>query len=203
MKFCTNHSNFKVLRNNENRGPAFSRNKGLREAKGDFIAFVDIDDVWDQNKLKTQINFMIENDFNFSCTAFCIKRGNIIIPEINSREISIESLSKFTFNIACSSVIVEKIDTLRFKENLKNAEDYQLWSQLLLNPRIKPGYLENPQLLTYTLASGSQSSNKLKQLKGVFNANRTLYSFNKSILLTFYYIMNSLKRKFNYLKNSG
>ncbi|MFT5213709.1 MAG: glycosyltransferase involved in cell wall biosynthesis [Patiriisocius sp.] len=47
-----NHNNIKILRNKENRGPAFSRNRGLKNAKGQYISFLDADDLWTKDRLK-------------------------------------------------------------------------------------------------------------------------------------------------------
>src|SRR5437879_5335794 len=44
----------KAIRHARNEGVAKSRNDGLRVAKGEFIAFCDADDIWDQGKLKFQ-----------------------------------------------------------------------------------------------------------------------------------------------------
>ena len=52
--------------NARNSGAAVSRNVALREAKGQWIAFLDSDDLWEPTKLEKQIKFMEENDYAFS-----------------------------------------------------------------------------------------------------------------------------------------
>lgn len=44
-----------------NRGPAASRNKGIKAASGNVIAFLDVDDLWSRNKLTIQINYLRAN----------------------------------------------------------------------------------------------------------------------------------------------
>ena len=46
LKEFVKNKKIKVLINNKNLGAGLSRNKGIRKAKGEFIAFLDIDDVW-------------------------------------------------------------------------------------------------------------------------------------------------------------
>ena len=53
---------FRVIRNNINRGVGYSRNVGLKKARGDFIAFLDSDDYWIKDKLKVQLSFLELND---------------------------------------------------------------------------------------------------------------------------------------------
>lgn len=56
----------KFLRNPKNSGAAITRNYGLREAKGRWIAFLDSDDLWLPEKLEKQLAFMVENGYAFS-----------------------------------------------------------------------------------------------------------------------------------------
>lgn len=56
----------RLFENNTNSGAAICRNNALREAKGQWIAFLDSDDLWEPYKLEKQINFMEKNNYEFS-----------------------------------------------------------------------------------------------------------------------------------------
>lgn len=47
----------------EHKNVASARNLGVRKASGEYLAFLDADDIWDTNKLETQINYMEENPY--------------------------------------------------------------------------------------------------------------------------------------------
>lgn len=61
-----NDERIKYLKNEKNCGAALTRNRGLREARGEWIAFLDSDDLWSSDKLEKQIEFMKKNDIYFS-----------------------------------------------------------------------------------------------------------------------------------------
>ncbi len=61
-----NDSRIKYLHNEKNCGAALTRNRALREARGEWIAFLDSDDLWAPEKLQRQIDFMKKNHYTFS-----------------------------------------------------------------------------------------------------------------------------------------
>lgn len=65
-----NDTRIKYFRNKKNVGAAFARNKAMREARGEWIAFLDSDDLWKPEKLKHQIDFMKKNGYTLSYTEY-------------------------------------------------------------------------------------------------------------------------------------
>ncbi len=58
QNLATNDKRIKVFKNVENLGAAVARNNSLAHAIGEYIAFIDSDDIWLPNKLESQLNFM-------------------------------------------------------------------------------------------------------------------------------------------------
>ena len=71
-KLIPKDKRIKILLNKKNLGVAKSRNIGIKKSKGKFIAFIDSDDLWKKDKLKTQLNFMSKNNLKFSHTSYDI-----------------------------------------------------------------------------------------------------------------------------------
>ena len=63
-------SRIRYYRNEKNVGAALTRNKALREARGEWIAFLDSDDLWAADKLEKQIAFMREGGYVLSYTEY-------------------------------------------------------------------------------------------------------------------------------------
>lgn len=60
----------KYFHNEKKSGAALTRNKAMREARGEWIAFLDSDDLWTPEKLEHQIEFMVKNGYSLSFTEY-------------------------------------------------------------------------------------------------------------------------------------
>ena len=67
----------KLIVNKRNKGAAFSRNRALIESKGEWIAFLDSDDIWEPKKLEEQIRFMLDLECWFSYTDYREFKDNV------------------------------------------------------------------------------------------------------------------------------
>ena len=98
-----------ILKNNINKGQAFSRNRGLKHSKSKFVTFLDSDDFWDKNKLKNQINFMLSNNYDFTYTDYKIIKNNqikkITVPDFYNYKKFIHNSSINT----CSMILKKKL----------------------------------------------------------------------------------------------
>lgn len=123
-------SRIRYFKNDKNSGAAVSRNKALREARGQWIAYLDSDDLWMPEKLEKQIHFMETNGYAFSYTNY-----EEIDVNGNKTGVSITGPKKITktgmFNYCwpgCLTVMFDanKIGLIQIKDIKKN-NDYAMW----------------------------------------------------------------------------
>ena len=125
----------KIIVNKKNLGVGRSRNIGIKMAKGNFIAFLDADDIWHKNKLKEQLIFMKKNKTDFSYTNYLIIDENEkYIKKINvPKMIKYEDLL-YSCNIGLSTVMISaKLKSQIIFPNIKTKEDFVLWLKLSKN----------------------------------------------------------------------
>ena len=198
-KIIRNFKYIKLLINHKNIGAGPSRNKALKIAKGNYIAFLDSDDIWDSIKLKEQINFMKKNNINFSQTSYKIidHKGKTIGYRKVKSKLSYESILK-SCDIGLSTVIIKKSFLKNNKfANLKTKEDYVLWLKLL---KTDPIYGINKPLTTWRKLDNSLSASITQKIADAFKVYHVYEKFSvfKSALLvlqlSFFYIMKNINK---------
>lgn len=122
-----------VLKNEKNMGPAYSRNRGWSIAKGNYVAFLDSDDIWFKDKLLYQSKIIERyNPVLLSCENIYSKD---YIDRVNDskeivKRVSInKQLLKNRFHT--SNVVVKKDLSIRFDESYRMSEDFMLWSRIV------------------------------------------------------------------------
>lgn len=158
----------KYYKLNCNSGPALARTEAIYHATGKYIAFLDSDDIWAQNKLERQINFMEKNNILFSCTAYaCMNEfgkslGYAMFPPIRTDYKKCIYLSNPIGNLTVmyNQEILGKFEV----PMIKKRNDFALWLQIL--KKAKYCYGLQDVLATYRLGrKGSVSHNKVKQVR--------------------------------------
>jgi len=136
----TKDSRIKLIESETNfGGPARPRNIGLDNAKGEYIAFLDADDVWLSEKLEKQVEFLEENkDVDICHTLAHVIDGNSVEKGLFNNQkvynklkyiISQRNILFYTNNININSVMMRVNTTLKFDEdkNLVALEDWKYW----------------------------------------------------------------------------
>lgn len=129
-----NDSRINILINKTNSGAAVSRNKALQASKGEWIAFLDSDDLWTPDKLEKQIKFMKDNNYEFSCTySSYIDENSIPIGKIDTAPKRINKYAMFAYNwIGCLTVMYHypTVGLIQIAD-IKKRNDYAMWLKVI------------------------------------------------------------------------
>lgn len=194
---CKDNASVKMIRLAENGGVSHARNTGIENSKGEYIAFIDSDDIWKADKLKLQMRFMIENSILFSFTSYEItyedsKKDNTYVqcPQVVNYQRLLYGNPIPCFTVICHRSLLKDYHFEKTKH-----EDYVLWLQLAKKYTL---YGFDCNLGIYRSHSQSISSNKMKAAGWVWDIyrNKEHLGFFKSCYCYFRYAVNGILKHY-------
>ena len=125
----------KLILLEKNIGPGLARNKGIEIAQGEYITFIDSDDIWTKNKIKDHLYFMKKNDLVFSHASYGYIDYNHNIStktyDVDCQYVTFKSLLKRN-QISCLTAIYnQKKIGKYFMSDDRRKQDYFLWLSIL------------------------------------------------------------------------
>ena len=160
----------RLIKKKKNEGAALTRNHGIREARGRYIAFLDADDVWFRKKLQVQMDFMEKTgaEFVFSAYEFgnenAVGTGKVVhVPQTLTYKEALSRTVIFTTTVLMDTEKISK--DLIYMPNVPS-EDSAAWWQILRNGHVARGIDE--VLAIYRRPAKSLSSNKLKAMQRIW-----------------------------------
>lgn len=199
-----NDRRIRYIKNEVNSGAAISRNRALMEAKGKWIAFLDSDDLWVQEKLEKQIHFMETNNYAFTYTDYMIQLNGEWLPYVYIGPNVINRTKMYNYCYFSTITVMyerEKIGLIQI-ENLRKNNDYAMWLQAIE----KSNCYRLPECMSYYIKhDGSVSSgSKVKLIKWHYILYKDGLHKNKaeSVLLTARNLFFGAIKKMKYRKKT-
>ena len=194
-EYSRNDNRIVLLKNSTNCGVSATRNNALKIAKGEYVAFLDSDDLWKKDKLDKQLEFMEKNGYVLTYTAY--QKVNTVTGELGRvikvpRKMTYRSIF-YNTAIACLTVMVNKEMVGDFEmPMIGHTEDQCTWQMILQKGYNAYGLNEN--LATYRVGTKSLTANKKNAIVGQWSTYRDYYKFNilKSAFYFLLYAINAV-----------
>ena len=176
--FTGRDSRITLIKNPVNKGPGYSRNMGIENARGTFIAFLDADDLWLPQKLETQLEFMRENNLEMTFSSYYLQKENQNYPFA-----IVEALPVLTYRKLLKSNYVGNLTGIYdvtktgkvFAPVIRKRQDWALWLTIL-KKWDKTRSIDQP-LAVYRVRKESLSQNKSSLISYNFRIYRDFLKF--------------------------
>lgn len=185
----------RVFKTSQNSGAAAARNMGIFNSNGKYIAFLDADDLWKPDKLKTQIEYMEINGYDFTFTDYdlLLQNGKIKKHKIKKQFVNFKDLLKRNY-VGCLTAVynADNLGKNYMPLDCEKREDHGAW--LDITKKGINAYRLEECLSMYRVGNNSVSSNKIKMVKYQYLLYRKHLHFNvfKSLWYTIVCSLNKL-----------
>lgn len=141
-------ANLTILINDKNRGPSYSRNKGVLHSSGDFIAFLDSDDYWHTDKLSLQLCLLNQYSLDFIAGTNKFNLDEFSNNKNTPPKITKITLKKLLFKnyFVTSTVLMKREFFIPFDEQQRYSEDYKAWLKIMIDKKALCAVVQNPPL---------------------------------------------------------
>ena len=194
----------KYFKNEKNSGAALTRNYALRQAKGQWIAFLDSDDLWHPQKLEKQLKFMVEKHYDFTYTDYRICLNGTWLPYINTAPNKINKFKMYNYCYFSTITVMynlSKVGLIQIADIRKN-NDYAMWLKIIEK---SPAY-RLPECLSYYIKHDDSISggSKFKLIKWHYLLYRVAQKRGRivSSLLTFNNLIHGVWKKIYYKRSA-
>ncbi|MGK0307517.1 MAG: teichuronic acid biosynthesis glycosyltransferase TuaG [Urechidicola sp.] len=170
----------KLFSHPKNKGAAEARNLGTKMAKGNYIAFLDSDDLWKKNKLELQINNLTTGKADV-----CFGSYELINSRSQPLNKKVQALKTLTYKKLLKANYIGNLTGIYncealgkiYTKDLKKRQDWLLWLEAIKRSK-KPAVGIFETIAYYRISKGSLSSNKINLIKHNFNVYRKGLGFS-------------------------
>ena len=191
----------------KNGGIAVARNKGIQNARGDIIGFLDADDWWHPQKIALHVDHFSNNPkvgLNFSYSQFIAESSKVLgyyqmskIKDIQARDILLKNPIGNGSTVFVRRSLVDEISSIRkhgdgefFNHDLRASEDIECWLKVCLETNWMIEGIPYP--LTYYRISGSGASSDLTNQYRAWNKTvGIVQKKNPEFIATYYSLAKS------------
>lgn len=183
------------IQNKENLGGAGARNEGLKQAKGEYITFLDDDDVYLPEKIEKQLAFMLENELDVSFTKLYIYNENEDLIDVRSHDgiesFDLEYLRRYHLTkqiTGTNTFMIKKVvlDTIGGFTVVPVGQEFYLMQKILME-NFKFGYFPECYVKMYRTQAECISNGKNK-----VSGQKALYAYKKQ----FFSILTRAERRY-------
>lgn len=184
----------------KNSGAGASRNKGIIESKGDFLTFLDADDLWDRQKLSKQVKFMVDHKYAFTFTDyyFADADGNstgkrVFTPSMINYRQSLKNPIIWTSTVMLDASKIKK--EIMMMPDVRRGQDAATWWKIL--KVIDYAYSVPEVFAYYRRTNKSLSANKLKAIRRTWFLYRKVEGLHiaMSIYMFIHYSFNAVRKR--------